>query len=395
MREYDVLSAGHLCLDVIPSFYDVGASSYSEIMSPGKLVDIGPARTSTGGSVSNTGIALKKLGCKVCFSARVGRDAFGKMVADLLSEHGSSEGVSFVEGCHTSYSVVLAPPNIDRVFLHHPGANDTFGAEDIDASLIRRCRHFHFGYPPLMERMFGDGGDELTRVMKLAKDCGATTSLDMALPDTASPAGRADWPAILTKVLPFVDIFLPSVEEALLCLDYNRFVEMKKKHQGEELIEHLKPEDYSEISSRLLSMGCKMTSLKAGCRGWYFRTSGNLDDMGAGKPERAESWTNRELWVPAYQCDELKSATGAGDCSIAGFLTAMLRGCSLEKSLRAASCLGWQNVQELDAISGVKNWEETERLIEAGMPEMSTSLTSKDWKQDEKTGLWSGLGDGA
>ena len=34
----------------------------------------------------------------------------------------------------------MAAPNIDRIFLHNPGTNDTFGAEDLDAKTIEQLR---------------------------------------------------------------------------------------------------------------------------------------------------------------------------------------------------------------------------------------------------------------
>ena len=47
---------------------------------------------------------------------------------------------------------------MDRSFLHCPGANDTFGPEDIDVERLAGVSLFHFGYPPLMRRMYSDGG---------------------------------------------------------------------------------------------------------------------------------------------------------------------------------------------------------------------------------------------
>ena len=107
---------------------------------------------------------------------------------------------------------MIAPPGIDRVFLHNPGSNNTFVADDVDYEVLAGAGVFHFGYPPLMEKMFAEGGAELTDIFRRARETGATTSLDMALPDPNSPAGRVDWDAILKKTLPCVDLFLPSIE---------------------------------------------------------------------------------------------------------------------------------------------------------------------------------------
>ena len=45
------------------------------------------------------------------------------------------------------------------------------------------------------------------------KDLDVLTSLDMTLPDPESESGKVDWKRILTRVLPYVDIFTPSIEE--------------------------------------------------------------------------------------------------------------------------------------------------------------------------------------
>ena len=47
--------------------------------------------------------------------------------------------------------------------------------------------------------------------------------MDMAAVDADSEAGRADWEAILKRVLPYVDFFVPSVEELCFMLDRPRY----------------------------------------------------------------------------------------------------------------------------------------------------------------------------
>jgi sugar/nucleoside kinase (ribokinase family) len=113
---------------------------------------------------------------------------------------------------------VISPPGSDRRFLHHPGANDDFSAQDVSEEALQDAHLFHFGYPPLMANMYSNGGRQLLELFQRAKSHGLTTSLDMAYPDPESAAGRADWRAILHNVLPYVDIFVPSLEEILYML---------------------------------------------------------------------------------------------------------------------------------------------------------------------------------
>ncbi len=59
---------------------------------------------------------------------------------------------------------------------------------------------------------------ELVKIFKKIKDFGVTASLDMAYTEPSSESGKADWKKILKSVLPYVDIYIPSIEETLYML---------------------------------------------------------------------------------------------------------------------------------------------------------------------------------
>ena len=48
-RDFDVVVAGHVCLDLIPQFEPGGAATLDQIIAPGKLVNIRAAAIATGG----------------------------------------------------------------------------------------------------------------------------------------------------------------------------------------------------------------------------------------------------------------------------------------------------------------------------------------------------------
>ncbi|MDO8302527.1 MAG: carbohydrate kinase family protein, partial [Sedimentisphaerales bacterium] len=315
LRPYDIVIAGHLCIDIIPRFPDTGSRNIADIMRPGKLVNVEQAAISTGGPVSNTGINMKTLGSKVCFCACVGDDALGQLTVDMLKSSGNAEGIRTLKGVTSSYTVVVAPPGIDRIFLHNPGTNNYFGPENLNPELIRQCRHFHFGYPPLMSRMFADEGRELEKIFKVAKEVGATTSCDMTLPDPSSLSGKAPWRKILQRILPYIDIHLPSIEETFYMLWPDEFLARKARHNNAELINYITPQEYSKTADEILAMGAKMVALKSGHRGFYLKTGSKnaFSQMGAAKPADPDNWSNRELWAPAFVVDKFGSATGSGD----------------------------------------------------------------------------------
>ena len=192
-----IISAGHICVDITPMFPSRETfSSLTEILVPGQLIQMDGVSVHTGGSVANTGLALKKLGCDVLLLGKIGDDSFGQMIREIFARYGG-EGLIVDPKVTTSYTVVLAVPGIDRLFLHAPGANDTFVSADISDTVWEDAALFHFGYPPLMKRMYEEEGRELVDMFQRAKAHGLATSLDLAAVDPRSPAerqtGGASW----------------------------------------------------------------------------------------------------------------------------------------------------------------------------------------------------------
>lgn len=364
-----VIVAGHICLDITPVFPQKKENQLSRIFTPGKLIQMEQADVHTGGAVANTGLAMKILGADVTLMGKIGTDAFGALVKNILEDYHVT--CSMIESPEetTSYSVVLAVPGVDRIFLHHPGANHTFCCSDIPLQALQETALFHFGYPPLMRSMYENGGAELSQMMRQAKLAGAATSLDMASVDEDSEAGAADWELILERVLPDVDFFMPSVEELCYMLDQDRFHEWKKRAAGRDITEVLDIEtDVRPLADRCMDFGAKVLLIKCGAPGLYYRTadSQTLEEISDRVGLNCEQWADREGFEPSYVPERLLSGTGAGDTTIAAFLTAMLRGCSLERSLQIATAAGASCVAAYDALSGLQSFEELEQKIDGG-----------------------------
>jgi sugar/nucleoside kinase (ribokinase family) len=365
--------AGHICLDIIPQMPRVNLQTS---LRPGAVIEVGSAIMSTGGPVSNTGLSLHRLGIPTQLMGKVGDDNFGTTVLELIRQRAPvlAENMIITPGEITSYSIVISPQDIDRSFLHCAGANHTFGADDVDYDRLRHVRLFHFGYPPLMKRMYADDGAQLAEMFRRARETGVITSLDMAMPDPNGPSGQVNWRRVLERTLRYVDIFLPSLDELLFML---------RRHVPPPPI----PADtiISDVAAEMLGMGAAIVVLKLGNRGLYLRTS----------PEGApfvdgETWQNRELWVPCFQPDLLVGTTGAGDATIAGFLAGILRGQPVEAALISAVAVGACNVEAADALSGVRSWEETQARVQAGWKRQPLTIDAPGWKWDDAHQLWVG-----
>ena len=243
-----IIAAGHICLDITPVFPDQKAENIGDIMIPGKLIQMGGADVHTGGAVANTGLAMKILGADVTLMGKIGADEFGGMVENILHRYDVGEGMIVSEEESTSYSVVIAVPGIDRIFLHNPGANHSFGCEDIDYEEVAKADLFHFGYPPLMRQMYQEGGKGMAEMFRRIKEQHAATSLDLAAVDAKSEAGRADWIDILSRSLPYVDFFVPSVEELCFMLDRDRYEAWNERAAGKDITEAISLEEVKPLA---------------------------------------------------------------------------------------------------------------------------------------------------
>jgi len=339
----EVVVAGHVCLDVIPRFYGPAA------LEPGTLVEVGPATFSGGGSVANVGLALHKLGVGVRLTGSVGEDAFGAALRGVLEGSSADVALKVMEGAATSYTLVVNPPGTDRIFLHHAGCNDLYTADDVDFEAVAGAKVFHFGYPPLMRKLYEDGGARLGDLLGRAKVVGATVSLDTAMPDPHADSGRADWRGILGRALPHVDVFMPSLGEVHYML------------RKEMYLPGAAPPDAAllrDLAEELLGAGAAVVGLKLGRHGLYLRTAGRERLGRTGRVALAAGWAGRELWAPVFE-SQVVGTTGAGDATIAGFLAGLLRGEGPERALELATAVGACSVEAPDAVSGVRPWEET------------------------------------
>jgi sugar/nucleoside kinase (ribokinase family) len=386
----DVVVAGHLCLELIPRFLNPTGLKINEILRPGSLVNTGEMTIATGGAVSNTGFALKIFGCKAAFVAKVGNDAIGAMTLDILRKYGSSDGVVITAGVDSSYTVSIAPAGVDRIFLHCPGANDEFTHRDIDFDMVKKARLFHFGYPTLMKRLFQNDGEEAVLLLEKAKQTGVTTSLDITLPDPNSDAGKADWNSIYRHLLPAVDIFMPSIEEAYYTLFPEKYLDRQAEFDGEEIIDRFTPDEYAEISEKILAMGCAMVALKSGHNGWYFRSAAaaRLQNMGKATPSNSAQWADAEVWCPAFAVTSVASAAGAGDNSIAAFLTAILRDYPMVQCLKLANCAGYMNLRSLDTLGGLPSWDDLANMSKTLTVADVVPLRNSGWHWQEHQEIW-------
>lgn len=366
MNHKKIVVAGHLCVDITPGFLpNQRAKNIGDLLKPGKLLNVGNATTSVGGAVANTGLALKKFGNEVILLGKIGDDAFGSIIEKTFEEYGEADHLIRAKDESTSYTMVLAPPGIDRIFLHHMGTNATFCYEDLDFELIAQAEHFHFGYPPLMRSMYIEESAELVKILKKVKSLGLTTSLDMAAVEDGSEAAAQNWKQIIKNLLPYVDFFVPSIEELGYMIDKSIYAHWNERAAGADITSILDIEkDVKPLANTLIAWGAKCVLIKCGSRGLYLSCA-SPEVMGQISPQ-FESWGNLQFFEKSYVPDRILSGTGAGDTCIAAFLKAATDGYDAKRCLQLAAATGASCITAYDTLSGLLSFGEMIERIDKG-----------------------------
>jgi sugar/nucleoside kinase (ribokinase family) len=196
---------------------------------------------------------------------------------------------------------------------------------------------------------------------------------------------------LLANVLTAVDVFLPSFEEILFMLDRRRFDSMLREAGTESIFSRVDTSLLEELATELLDMGVALAGLKLGDSGFYLKTTATEDRwqrFGASCPPDLREWRGRELFTPCFRVNVV-GTTGAGDCTIAGFLAGLLKGMTAEACLTRAVAVGACNVEQPDATSGIPDWSVVEERLQHGWPRMEPLVrTTPGWTWDQDSGVW-------
>jgi sugar/nucleoside kinase (ribokinase family) len=371
MKKFDVVIAGYTCVDLIPDFKKThSVTSLSNLFIPGKLIEIDGINFVLGGVVANTGLAMKKFDKKVFLNGLVGDDFIGKFAIEWMDKYNLSAGIRTTDKAGTAFSIVIAPPGIDRIFLESPGCNQIFDSSFINFGAVSESRLFHFGYPPLLKQFYQNDGGHLVDLFSRLQRIGVVTSLDFSLPDSDSESGRINWPEIMQKVLPYTDIFVPSLEELLMIMEPMIYTEIVSSAGSTDIINQVPIDTIRKIGKKVIDSGVKILMIKAGHRGAYLLT-GDVSSVN----EKARLglstglWNHSELWCNVYKADpvKLKNSSGTGDVAVAAFLTAILNGENPDLSVKYATLAGRNNLYCTNIFNDLCNWKElTEEIKSVG-----------------------------
>ena len=103
---------------------------------------------SPGGAPANFLTPIAKYGLKTAMIGKVGNDTFGNLLINTLKQNGiNTKGIVIDDNVFTTLAFVTIDSNGERsfAFARKPGADTKLRYEEVELSLIDKCKVFHFG----------------------------------------------------------------------------------------------------------------------------------------------------------------------------------------------------------------------------------------------------------
>jgi sugar/nucleoside kinase (ribokinase family) len=92
--------------------------------------------------------------------------------------------------------------------------------------------------------------------------------------------------------------------------------------------------------------------------------------------------------VSGLAVTSVASAAGAGDNSIAAFLSALLRDYPLLQCLKLANCAGYLNLGSLDTLGGLPAWDDLVSISKSLSVADIVPLRGSDWHWQRDEEIW-------
>ncbi len=300
---FDAMFAGFTILDI-------AGRPVTGIPEGGGIAFLEEIRMNPAGTASGALMNAAKLGLKCSTSACVGDDEKGDFIISQYQKMGiDCSMIQRTQSMKTSATILPIRPNGERPALHCRGASDAWFVEEDEFESVCDARFLHHGGTGFLNAM--DSGQS-ARLLAYAKGKGVTVTMDLIAP-TDETVG------LLRKLLPYVDYFMPSMEEA-------RFI------SGQ-----CEPHDAALFFKDLGAGAC---IFKWGERGSFISTAAG------------------DCHMPAFKVD-VSDTTGCGDSYCGGFIAGLSLGYDINEACRLGTAVSGLVATGLGSDAGVVDLETT------------------------------------
>jgi sulfofructose kinase len=305
-REFDVVGFGLNAVDHL-----VTVPRYPSFNTKTPMTE---HRQLAGGQVSSAMVGVKRLGLRATYIGKVGYDNEGRILIDSLRDEGvECDGVMIINGARTQSAVIIIEQfSGERTILWHHDDKTRIAPAELRREQITRARVLHL-----------DGYDTRAAIQaaKWAHEAGMPVTADL---DNIYEG--------LDDLLPLIDCLIMSQDLA------GRLSGVPPGAEAEQAALKKLQERY----------GCYLVSMTQGARGALAYVEGEY------------------IASPGFRPPVIRDTTGAGDAFRAGFIYGLVKGLSIEETMRTANAVAALKCRELGARAGLPREEELRRFLGQG-----------------------------
>ncbi|MFH1006630.1 MAG: carbohydrate kinase family protein [Candidatus Latescibacterota bacterium] len=300
-----ILAIGQLVVDVV-------VHPVTHLPQDGEAAIVEPLYFTMGGCALNTAVVLDRLGVTVGLCGLLGSDWGGRCVREMLEGTGVDlSAVKDTKDWSTTSSVVLVEPDGQRSFFHHPGAAAHLTVADIPEAALAAA-----------EVIVVSGLTKLASldVLALFRHIGKLGKR-LVVDVDYEPSG--DWQEAFERCLPYIDVFVPSWDEAHT---------ISGEREPAQMVRYFRDRGASWVGIKRSDQGC------------YLDTGDTVVEVPAIK-------------VPVVD------TTGAGDAWVGGFAAGYIWGWKPQEIARLANACGAMAVTSVGATTGIGNLAQARHLM--------------------------------
>jgi ribokinase len=279
---------------------------------PGETIIGEDLVTAFGGKGANQAIAAKRLGGKVRFLTKLGKDSFGQSYREYFIENGMPPHFLLQDPkLPTGVAVIELSPGGENRIIVSPGANGALSVKDLEYR-----RGIWEGVTVFVAQL-ETPLNVVNKGLTMARKNGSLTILN---PAPAIPLSK--------KVLSLVDFLIPNEWEAQIL-------------SGMKISEK---RDVSRVAQKLLRQGAKNVVITLGADGLYFRN-------------RLE-----EARMKAFRV-KVADTTAAGDAFMGAFASSLAAGKPIREVLHRANAAGALAATRLGAQPSLPHRKDLEKFL--------------------------------
>ncbi len=273
----------------------------------------------TAGTAAAPAAIAARNGITTTLVGAIGNDDVGHFLKGKMEREGiDTDCVQMRTDLPTATSMHAINDRGERPYWHMPGAFLMLELTEDMRSRIVSADHIHWGGVGLL---FNLDGEQAVGVLAEAKENGAIITADLIHPGPHTLNS-------VKAIAPYLDYFMPSIDEALAISG---------------------ADNVAAAAEFFMNLGAKGCVIKCGGDGAYIATRDGIREQ-----------------IPVVRDVEVVDTGGCGDAFCGGFNVALAKDFDPVKACHFAAATAAQVASGVGSDAGVKNFETSLRIMEAG-----------------------------